>query len=259
MKKVFVDMDNVLVDFQSGLDQVSEDVKAAYAGRPDEIPGMFGLMKPMPGAIEAVHELQKHYDLFILSTAPWKNPSAWSDKVAWVTKYLDDVFHKKMIITHCKNLCQGDYLIDDSGKNGTSEFNGEWIHFGSEQFPNWESVLDYLLPAEKKSNLDELLEEIGRSSLLSIEEEIALCKAVQEKGTDCDEMKQLEKANMRFIVSVAAQYQKRGLTLEELIEAGTEGLRKAALKYDSSRGFKFIAYAVWWIRQSIIQTIEEKK
>ena len=259
MKRVFIDMDNVLVDFQSGLDQVSEEIKAEYAGRLDEIPGLFGKMKPMEGAIEAVHELQKHYDLFILSTAPWKNPSAWSDKVEWVTKYLDDVFHKKMIITHRKDLCQGDYLIDDRGKNGTSEFSGEWIHFGSEKFPNWESVLDYLLPAEKKSSLDEILEEIGRSSLLSIDEEIALCKAVQKKGTDCDEMKQLEKANMRFIVSVAAQYQKRGLTLEKLIVAGTEGLRKGAMKYDSSRGFKFIAYAVWWIRQSIIQTLEENR
>ena len=79
MKRVFIDMDNVLVDFQSGLDQVSEEVKAEYAGRLDEIPGLFAKMKPMEGAIEAVHELQKHYDLFILSTAPWKNPSAWSD------------------------------------------------------------------------------------------------------------------------------------------------------------------------------------
>jgi hypothetical protein len=259
MKRVFIDMDNVLVDFQSGLDQVSEEIKAEYAGRLDEIPGLFSKMKPMEGAIEAVHELQKHYDLFILSTAPWKNPSAWSDKVEWVTKYLDDVFHKKMIITHRKDLCQGDYLIDDRGKNGTSEFSGEWIGFGSEMFPNWNDVLDYLLPAEKKPSLEELLVEIGRSPLLAIDEEIALCKAVQKKGTDCDEMKQLEKANMRFIVSVAAQYQKQGLTLEELIEAGTEGLRKGAMKYDSSRGFKFISYAVWWIRQSILQAIEEKK
>ena len=70
MKRVFIDMDNVLVDFQSGLDQVSEEVKAEYAGRLDEIPGLFAKMKPMEGAIEAVHELQKHYDLFILSTAP---------------------------------------------------------------------------------------------------------------------------------------------------------------------------------------------
>lgn len=148
-KRVFVDMDNVLVDFESGLAQVSEEVKQEYDGRLDEIPGLFGLMKPMPGAIEAVHELQNHYDLFILSTAPWKNPSAWSDKVRWVTQYLDDVFHKRMVITHRKDLCQGDYLIDDRGKNGTSEFAGEWIEFASEKFPDWNSVLDYLNAKEQ--------------------------------------------------------------------------------------------------------------
>ena len=143
-KRVFVDMDNVLVDFESGLALVNEDVKKEYEGRLDEIPGLFGLMKPMPDAIFAMHELQKHYDLFILSTAPWKNPSAWSDKVIWVTKYLDDVFHKRIVITHRKDLCQGDYLIDDRGKNGTSDFVGEWIDFGSEKFPDWKSVLSYL-------------------------------------------------------------------------------------------------------------------
>ena len=252
MNRVFIDMDNVLVDFQSGLDQVSEEVKAEYAGRLDEIPGLFAKMKPMEGAIEAVHELQKHYDLFILSTAPWNNPSAWSDKVAWVTKYLDDVFHKRLIISHHKDLCQGDYLIDDRGKNGTCGFAGEWIEFGSEKFPDWESVLKYLA----NCRLEDYLAEIGREKLLTLEEELELLKAVQEKGTDCDEMKQLEKANMRFIVSVANQYQKRGLSLEELIEAGTEGLRKGAMKYNFETDFKFIAYAVWWIRQSIIQTIE---
>ena len=85
-------MDNVLVDFQSGLDKVSEEVKQHYRAiipgekdRLDEIPGLFGLMEPMPGAIEAVHKLAEVYDVFILSTAPWKNPSAWSDKVKWVT------------------------------------------------------------------------------------------------------------------------------------------------------------------------------
>ena len=259
MKRVFIDMDNVLVDFRSGLDQVSEEVKAEYAGRLDEIPGLFAKMKPIEGAIEAVHELQKHYDLFILSTAPWKNPSAWSDKVEWVTKYLDDVFHKKMIITHRKDLCQGDYLIDDRGKNGTSEFAGEWIHFGSELFPNWNDVLDYLLPVEEKPSLDDLLIEIGRTPLLTHEKELELIKAVQKKGTGCDEMRQLEKANMRFVVSVANQYKKRGLTLDELIEAGLEGLRKGAMKYNLDADYKFIAYAVWWIRQSILQAIGEKK
>lgn len=150
-KRLFFDMDNVLVDFQSGLDKIDEGFKNRYRAkesgekdRLDEIPGLFGLMEPMPGAIEAVHKLAEAYDVFILSTAPWKNPSAWSDKVAWVTKYFDDVFHKRMILTHRKDLVVGDYLIDDRGKNGTSEFKGEWIQFGSKRFPDWNSVVDYL-------------------------------------------------------------------------------------------------------------------
>lgn len=110
-----------------------------------------------------------------------------------------------------------------------------------------------------KKNLEEYLQEIGRAELLTIDEERELVKAVQAKGGDCDEMKRLEKANARFIVSVANQYQNQGLSLEELIEAGEEGLRKAAMKYKLDYDFKFIAYAVWWIRQAIIQAIEEKK
>ena len=110
-----------------------------------------------------------------------------------------------------------------------------------------------------KQSLEEYLTEIGRKEMLSKKKEDALAKTIQEKGTDCEEMRKLEKANMRFVVSVANQYQKQGLTLEELIEAGTEGLRKATVKYDLNVDIKFIAYAVWWIRQSIIQTIESKK
>lgn len=155
-KKLFFDMDDVLVDFQSGLDKVDESVKAQYRAktpdeknRMDEIPGLFSLMEPMEGAVSAVHELAKVYDVFILSTAPWNNPSAWSDKVEWVKKYFggdkESVFYKRMIITHRKDLVEGDYLIDDRGKNGTSEFKGEWIHFGSDRFPDWESVKQYLL------------------------------------------------------------------------------------------------------------------
>lgn len=151
-KRLFFDMDNVLVDFQSGLDRIDKKTKNKYRAkwqgdkdRLDEIPGLFGKMDPMPGAIEAVHKLAAEYDVFILSTAPWGNPSAWSDKVTWVTKYLDDVFHKRIIITHRKDLVEGDYLIDDRGKNGTSEFKGEWIQFGSERFPNWDTVVDYLI------------------------------------------------------------------------------------------------------------------
>ena len=147
-KRLYFDMDGVLVDFKSGLAQQSEETLQAYAGKEDEIPGLFGCMLPMPGAIEAVHELAKHYDCYILSCAPWKNPSAWSDKVVWITKYLDDVFHKRIILTHHKNFCKGDILIDDRAKHGSDIFEGEWIQFGSAQYPNWDSVLKYLLPKE---------------------------------------------------------------------------------------------------------------
>jgi 5'(3')-deoxyribonucleotidase len=87
--------------------------------------------------------------LYILSTAPWRNPTALNDKLAWIKKYFgdgkDSVFYKRLIITHHKNLNQGDYLIDDRTKNGAGEFGGELIQFGSEKFPDWNSVIDYLL------------------------------------------------------------------------------------------------------------------
>lgn len=104
--------------------------------------------------------------------------------------------------------------------------------------------------------LEKYLIEIGKAPLLSVEEEIELAKAIQQKGVDCDEMKKLVKCNERFVLSVARQYQNRGLSIEELIKAGRAGLEKAALKFDASRGFKFIAYAVWWIRREILIAIE---
>ena len=103
--------------------------------------------------------------------------------------------------------------------------------------------------------LEEYLIEISKTPLLSIEEEIELSKAVQQKGADCDEMKKLVKCNERIVLSVARLYQNKGLSLEELLKAGREGLAKAALKYDATRGFKFIAFAVWWIRREILIAI----
>ena len=111
---------------------------------------------------------------------------------------------------------------------------------------------------KKGFNIDEFLMEIGRAPLLSAEEELALIKAIQEKGPECDEMDKLVRPNMRFVVSVANQYQNKGLSLEELIETGTEGLRIAAEKFDINAECKFLSYAVWWIRQQILQAINEK-
>lgn len=103
--------------------------------------------------------------------------------------------------------------------------------------------------------LDKYLQEIGQEELLSVEEEIELAQRIK-KG-DRKALDKLTKANLRFVVSVAKQYQNQGLSLPDLINEGNLGLIKAAQKYDETRGFKFISYAVWWIRQSILQAIAE--
>lgn len=103
--------------------------------------------------------------------------------------------------------------------------------------------------------LDELLAEIGRVPLITCEEEHELLNAVKEKGADCDEMKRLEAANTRFVVSLVSQYQHRGLTLEELIEAGKTSLRNAAENFEIDSDCKFIAYAVPQMRQSLEELI----
>ena len=146
MKKIlYFDMDNVLVNFQSGLDQLTEETLQEYAGQLDNVPGLFSLMAPLDGALEAYMTLSKRYDSYILSTAPWGNISAWSDKAAWVQKHLGDLAKKRLILSHNKHLNMGDYLIDDRTANGAGQFTGEHIHFGTEKFPDWNSVLKYLL------------------------------------------------------------------------------------------------------------------
>jgi 5'(3')-deoxyribonucleotidase len=145
MKILYIDMDNVLVDFASGINQLVEKTKVQFADNYDEVPGIFSLMDPMPGALEAFKVLSKNFDTYILSTAPWLNPSAWTDKINWVHKYLGDVAHKRLILSHHKNLNMGDYLIDDRTANGVLDFKGEHIHFGTPDFPDWDSVVNYLI------------------------------------------------------------------------------------------------------------------
>tara|TARA_B100000900_G_C20113849_1_gene527038 strand:+ start:86 stop:523 length:438 start_codon:yes stop_codon:yes gene_type:complete len=145
MKTLYVDMDNVIVDFKTGIEKISEEEKVKYEGRYDEVPRIFSLMDPMEGAIEAFNKLSSKYDTYILSTSPWNNPSAWQDKIVWVQKFLEKPAYKRLILSHHKNLNRGDYIIDDRIKNGVDKFEGEHIHFGSEKFPNWDTILKYLL------------------------------------------------------------------------------------------------------------------
>ena len=107
--------------------------------------------------------------------------------------------------------------------------------------------------------LDKYLVEIGREPMVSIDEEIELAQKIRKGGREGERAKEkLVKANLRFVVSVAKQYQHQGLSLTDLIDEGNIGLVKAAEKFDETRGFKFISYAVWWIRQSILQAIAEQ-
>jgi RNA polymerase primary sigma factor len=108
----------------------------------------------------------------------------------------------------------------------------------------------------ESASLDKYLQEIGREDLITVEEEVELAQRI--KNGDRLALEKLTRANLRFVVSVAKQYQNQGLSLPDLINEGNLGLIKAAEKFDETRGFKFISYAVWWIRQSILQALAEQ-
>lgn len=156
-KIVWLDMDGVLVNFRKGVDEILErnpEFKEKYKGEYDRMHGVFRNPPPIDGAIEAVKKLAESgkYELYIASTAPWDNPESATDKRYWIEKYFGDLFKKKMVITHLKNMLIGDYLIDDRTKNGAGEFKGELLHFGYDyvndkfnEYPNWDSILKKLL------------------------------------------------------------------------------------------------------------------
>ena len=140
-------MDNVLVNFQSGIDQIPIEIQNEYIGELDNVPDIFSVMKPNNEMVSLFNKMaeDERYDVYILSTSPWDNPTAASDKVEWVKRYLPIHGYKRLILSHNKNLNMGDYLIDDRTANGAGEFIGEHIHYGTEKFPTVKSIEKYLL------------------------------------------------------------------------------------------------------------------
>lgn len=141
-KIIYVDMDGVLVDFESGVQKAEPDLLENYKGQYDNIPHIFSWMDPMPGGLEAFKKLSEKYDMYILTTAPWRNETALHDKLEWLKKHLGDLIRKKVIFSHHKELLIGDYLIDD---RPCPDFKGKQFLFGSEEYPDWNSVLKELL------------------------------------------------------------------------------------------------------------------
>ena len=156
-KIVYIDMDGVIVDFGAAIKDWFDKhphLVERYKTHPDHIQGLFRNPPPVEGAIDAIKKLHESgkYELFIATAAPWGNPMSASDKRFWIEDHFGNLFHKKMFITHRKDLLMGDYLIDDRTKNGAGEFRGELLQFGVNyedgkvgKFPTWQSILDYLL------------------------------------------------------------------------------------------------------------------
>lgn len=147
MQILYIDLDGVIADFTFTMNSHPLGKIPPYDEHPDMIPNIFRSLNPIDDAISSVNKLlnSPNYEVYFLSTAPWNNPSAWTDKRLWVEEYFGDTINRRLILTHRKDLLNGDILIDDRPNNGAKDFKGLWIHFGSEIFPDWPSVLNFLL------------------------------------------------------------------------------------------------------------------
>ena len=138
-------MDGVLVDiFKACETKYGKESVSKIGDLLDEDPELFFEAEPMAGAIEAYNKLIEVFDVYLLTSSPWKSMGATEAKQRWVMKYLGASADKRIIVSHNKNLMIGDYLIDDRTANGAGEFKGELIQFGTEKYPDWNSVLNYL-------------------------------------------------------------------------------------------------------------------
>lgn len=153
---VYVDLDGVIADFDGKCNKIRPDLLKMTGDAVFEIkdemqkePHFYADLQPIAGAIPAVIELSNLFDVYILSTASWGNVTSWTDKRLWVERHFGKIMEKKLILSHNKGLLRGKFLIDDRIRNGVENFQGEHIHFGTADFPDWNSVLTYLLQKVK--------------------------------------------------------------------------------------------------------------
>jgi len=143
-KTIFIDLDGVMVDLEAHVVARHGQQGLAKIGMLTNVDKQLFLdPPPIKGAIEAVKKLAEKHEIFFLSTAPWSNSQAWMDKRIWVQRNLGKFAHKRLILSHRKDLLMGDFLIDDRTKNGAGEFKGKLLQFGTPEFPNWDAVLNF--------------------------------------------------------------------------------------------------------------------
>lgn len=140
MKRVYIDMDDTICDFMGPFR--SGDFKLKY---PQSKVGFFLDLEPLYFAIEGVKLLQEKYDVWILTRPSIKNTHCYTEKAEWIKKYFGEEMLEKLILCPDKSLVKGDYLIDDDIRHGQKQFEGEHIQFGTSNFPNWKSVIKYLI------------------------------------------------------------------------------------------------------------------
>jgi 5'(3')-deoxyribonucleotidase len=153
MKEIlYIDMDGVVADFEKAIsNHLPEwhDLSEEEKGKQTDIvcganPGFFENLDPIKDAIESIGLLKEYYDIYFLSAAMWNVPMSYTEKRIWIEKHFGTAFRKRLILTHRKDLNVGHYLIDDRTSHGAGDFKGVHIHFGTEKFPDWESVIKFL-------------------------------------------------------------------------------------------------------------------
>jgi 5'(3')-deoxyribonucleotidase len=146
---LFIDMDGVLADAEAKMKIWSEKLGIStndlFKKKLYHMPGFYADLPPIKDAVESFNKLCDKYEVYILTAPSWENPSCYSDKRIWVEKYLGDKAYKRLIISNDKSLFSGRAIIDDRTKYGVTKFKGEHIQFGNEKFPDWDSILKYLL------------------------------------------------------------------------------------------------------------------
>lgn len=152
-KRVFIDLDDVVFSFwkhiktlHPQIDEIPQDKRGHKVDKiMSENRRMFLELELLEGAAEAINTLKEHFEIYFLSTPVWDIHESWGDKKVCLEKYFGDFAHKRLILTHRKDLAIGQFLIDDRLANGSAEFTGVHIHFGTPAFPDWKTVTTYLL------------------------------------------------------------------------------------------------------------------